>query len=148
MISQKNKSILISKLDKLSPDVMPLWGKMNVQQMLAHMNDAFKIALGMKDATDISNFFTNKVMFPVAVYLVPSWPKGSGTAKELNQEQAGTKPRDFYTELEFLKKMIDVFNEREESKIKGHPMFGKITKQQWADLLVKHLNHHLRQFGQ
>ena len=43
--------------------------------------------------------------------------------------------------------MIDVFNEREEAKLKAHPMFGQLTKQQWRDLLVKHLDHHLKQFG-
>ena len=115
--------------------------------MLAHMNDAFRISMGMKPAVDVSNFFARNVTFPVAVYVLPFWPKGETTANELDQERAGTTPRDFYTELEFLLKMIDVFNEREQSKFKPHPMFGQLTKQQWRDLLVKHLNHHLKQFG-
>jgi hypothetical protein len=65
----------------------------------------------------------------------------------LDQHQQGSTARDFYTELEFLLKMMDVFNEREETKFKPHPMFGNLSKKQWRDLLVKHLNHHLRQFG-
>jgi len=28
-----------------------------------------------------------------------------------------------------------------------HPFFGKLTPQQWAILMYKHLDHHLRQFG-
>jgi hypothetical protein len=72
---------------------------------------------------------------------------GRKTTAELDQSQKGTKARDFYTEMEFLKKMMDIFQEREESKIHPHPMFGKLTKKQWADLLKKHFDHHLRQFG-
>lgn len=141
------KENFVSRLDKLTPQIKGRWGKMNVEQMLAHMNDAFRISLGMKDAIDKSNFYSRNIMFPAAVYLLPAWPKGEATAPELDQQRQGSKPRDFYTEAEFLKKMLDVFNEREPSKFKPHPMFGKLTKKQWRDLLVKHLNHHLRQFG-
>ena len=134
-------------MDKLAASTKPVWGRMRVEQMLAHMNDAFRISLGMKQAEDKSNFITNRIVFPVAVYVLPGFPKNAGTAKELNQEKMGTAPRDFYTEHEYLKKMMDVFNEREGEKLKPHPMFGKLSKQQWRDLLVKHLDHHLKQFG-
>ena len=141
------KAAVNQRLDKLTPDTKAKWGKMNVAQMLAHMNDAFKIALGMKPSEVKSSFYKHNIMFPVAVYVLPFWPKGEATAPELNQQELGTPARDFYTELEFLLKMIDVFNEREERKLKPHPMFGNLTKKQWHDLLVKHLNHHLTQFG-
>ena len=141
------KQVLNERLNNLTPDTKGLWGKMDVTQMLTHMNDAFRISLGMKAALDRSTFFSRNITFPVAIYVLPFWPKGEATAAELDQQQEGSKPRDFYTELEFLLKMIDVFNEREGIKLKPHPMFGKLTKQQWRNLLVKHLNHHLRQFG-
>ena len=73
--------------------------------------------------------------------------QNAATASELNQLKDGSKPRDFYTEAAFAEKMIDIFNEREESKLKPHPMFGKLSKKQWSDLLVKHFDHHLKQFG-
>lgn len=141
------KEGLIVRINKLTPHTERRWGKMDVTQMLTHMNDAFRIALGMKPAVDTSNFFTHYITFPVAVYVLPFWPKGEATADELDQQKAGSKPRDFYTELEFLLKMIDVFNERESTKLKPHPMFGNLSKKQWKDLLIKHLNHHLNQFG-
>lgn len=136
-----------SRLNKLTPETKAQWGSMNVTQMLTHMNDAFRISLGMKESKDISNFFWNKILFPVLVYGLKWFPKGSESPKEINPNIGGSKPRDFYTELEFLKKMIDVFNEREEGKLKPHPLFGKLTKEQWKDLFIVHLNHHLKQFG-
>ncbi len=141
------KAAVNQRLDRLTPETKARWGKMNVAQMLAHMNDAFKIALGMKPTVVKSSFYKHNIMFPVAVYVLPFWPKDEATAPELNQLELGTPARDFYTELEFLLKMIDVFNEREEKKLKPHPMFGDLSKKQWHDLLVKHLNHHLTQFG-
>ncbi|MBS1617975.1 MAG: DUF1569 domain-containing protein [Bacteroidetes bacterium] len=146
-LTTEGKKQIQDRLEKLTPDTAARWGTMTVNQMLAHMNDAHKIALGMKPAADKSNFYTSKIMFPVAVYLMPSWPKGEKTAPELDQKQEGTKAKDFYTELEFLYKMMDIFAEREESKLHPHPMFGKLSKKQWSDLLYKHFDHHLRQFG-
>jgi len=135
------------RLDKLGPDTKAQWGSMSVTQMLTHMNDAFRLSLGMKEAKDKSNFFWNKILFPVVIYGLGFFPKNSDAPIEINQKIEGSKPRDFYTELEFLKKMIDVFNEREEEKLKPHPLFGKLDKKQWRDLLVIHFNHHLKQFG-
>ncbi len=146
-LTTEGRKQIQDRLEKLTPDTAARWGTMTVNQMLAHMNDAHKIALGMKPAADKSNFYTSKIMFPVAVYLMPSWPKGEKTAPELDQKQEGTKAKDFYTELEFLYKMMDIFGEREESKLHPHPMFGKLSKKQWSDLLYKHFDHHLRQFG-
>jgi len=141
------KLSIISRLDSLAENTHHHWGVLSVNEMLAHMNDAFKISLGMKPVLDKSNFYTHYLMFHVAVYLLPKWPHGESTAPELNQREEGTKAKDFYTEIEFLKKMMDVFEEREEAKFHPHPMFGKLNKKQWADLLTKHLDHHLRQFG-
>jgi len=136
-----------ARLDNLTPESKPLWGRMSVNQMLTHMNDAFKVALGMKPAKDISNVFWNKVLFPVLVNGLAWFPKGSAAPIEIRQGGQGSNPRDFYTELEFLKKMMDVFNEREGAKLQGHPLFGKLSKKQWRDLMVVHLDHHLKQFG-
>ena len=147
ILTKEGKEEILSRLDKLTEDTPARWGSMKVNQMLAHMNDAMKISLGMKSSIDTSSFYSHYIMLPVGVYILPFWPKGEATAPELNQKENGTKARDFYTELEFAKKMLDIFEEREESKFHPHPMFGKLSKKQWADLLKKHFQHHLRQFG-
>lgn len=139
--------LLSERLNMLQPNSQPKWGSMSVTQMLTHLNDAFKVCLGMKEASDRSNFIWNKVLFPILVYGVAGFPKNAKAPAEISQQVAGSKPRDFYTELEFLKKMMDVFNEREENKLKPHPLFGLLNKQQWKDLMKVHLNHHLKQFG-
>jgi len=147
ILTPTGKKEILSRLDRLTENSPRKWGKMKVNEMLAHMNDAIKISLGMKPAIDKSNFFSRNVTFNVGVYVLPVWPHGERTAPELDQQVQGSKARDFYTEQEFVKKMLDIFEEREESKIHPHPMFGQLSKKQWADLLYKHFQHHLRQFG-
>lgn len=141
------KQQLINRIDKLTPDSKALWGTMEVNQMLAHLNDAVKIALGMKPSVNKGNFITNKIVFPIMTYVFTNWPKNLPTAPEMAQQYKGTPAKDFYTEREFLKKMIDIFEEREAEKIKEHPLFGKLSKEEWGHLLVVHFNHHLKQFG-
>ena len=126
--TEKTKLEVEARLNQLTPETKAKWGSMNVTQMLTHMNDAFRISLGMKETKDKSNFFWNKILFPVVIYGLGFFPKNSDAPVELNQNMAGTKPRDFYTELEFLKKMLDVFNEREDEKIKPHPLFNLPNK--------------------
>ena len=147
ILTKEGKKEVLDRLDKLTETSPRKWGSMKVNEMLAHMNDALKISLGMKPTIVKSNFYNRHILFPIGVYLVPFWPKGEATAPELDQKVLGTKARDFYTEMEFAKKMIDIFEEREGSKLHPHPLFGKLSKKQWADLLKRHFDHHLRQFG-
>jgi Protein of unknown function (DUF1569) len=147
ILQAEGKEEILRRLDQLTENSQAQWGSMRVNEMLAHMNDAIKIALGMKPAANTSNFYTHHIMFNAAVYILPRWPNGEATAPELNQREKGTKAKDFYTEVEFTKKMLDIFSEREASKLHPHPMFGALSKKQWADLLYKHFQHHLRQFG-
>ncbi len=146
-MKQSKFAKIATRLVSLHENQAAQWGKMNVSQMLAHLHDVLRIALGMKTAVDTSSFYTHYIMFPVATYLLPAWPKGEKTAPELDQYNQGTPPKDFYTELGTVLKLLEVFEEREESKIKPHPMFGPLSKKQWQDLINKHFDHHLKQFG-
>ena len=48
--------------------------------------------------------------------------------------------------------LLDTFSTIVELREKGfkaekHPFFGKMTKEEWARITFKHLDHHLRQFN-
>jgi len=57
--------------------------------------------------------------------------------------------RDFGKERQRLSGLIDKFAAGGAAGCTKHPhtFFGKLTPQQWAILMYKHLDHHLRQFG-
>lgn len=140
-------AIIQQRMQKLDENSCALWGKMKVNEMLAHLNDSFRITFGMKSYDDKSNFFRNKLVFPVVVYWLKNWPAGLPAPKEIRQQHGGTPAKDFYTEYAYFCKMLEVFQEREETKLQAHPLFGKLSKKQWADLYSRHIDHHLKQFG-
>ena len=43
MFNPQGKASMVSRLNALTPTSKPLWGKMNVGQMLAHCNVAYEI---------------------------------------------------------------------------------------------------------
>ena len=85
---------IISRINRLSPDSKPAWGKMNVNQMLCHCADGVKMATGELQVEDKSNFATRVFLKPLVLYVL-SIPKGVPTAKKLDQMQGGTSPVDF-----------------------------------------------------
>jgi hypothetical protein len=56
---------------------------------------------------------------------------------------------DFETEKKSLIEAIEVFYEKGIKKelADKHPFFGKMSIEEWDRLHVRHLNHHLSQFG-
>ena len=60
-----------------------------------------------------------------------------------------TDQRDIFLERERLSLLIDRFvnGGRAGCSKHPHPFFGTLTPDEWAILMYKHLDHHLRQFG-
>ena len=57
--------------------------------------------------------------------------------------------RDFNKEKERLIGVISNFSAvgTEAMNNRKHPFFGKLTATEWSTSMLKHLDHHLRQFG-
>jgi hypothetical protein len=57
--------------------------------------------------------------------------------------------RNLETERERLYVMIDRFAAAGPRGCTTHPhsFFGRLTPEEWATLMYKHVDHHLRQFG-
>ena len=136
------KQELIDRLNKLTIDSKPLWGKMNVAQMLAHLQMPIGVALGIHKikANPIMRFFGSMIAsklwddkpYKRSLPTAPSFR--IITEKDFEKEKAGA--------IEMIRK----FNEQD--IIQGpHPVFGKMTREQWGKANWKHVDHHLQQFG-
>ena len=71
--------------------------------------------------------------------------KNSPTAKSL----VVADERDMAKERDRLLGLIDKFAAGGAAACTKHPhsFFGRMTPEEWAILMYKHLDHHLRQFG-
>jgi len=145
MFEKSTYTEISSRLETLSPESKPVWGKMNVAQMMAHASAALEIATGQKT---IKQSLLGKIIGPFAKAGYVSekpFSKGSPTANEFIIKDE----RNFSAEKERLAKLITAFHEGGHEKCTTHPhgFFGFLTTDEWSKTQYKHLDHHFRQFG-
>ena len=135
-----------ARIAQLRPDSQRLWGKMNAPQAVAHCAAGLELALGERTPP---RMLMGRIIGPLVKPMVfrndEPLRRNSPTAEGL----AIQDERNLATERERLYVMIDRFALAGPEGCTGHPhsFFGRLTPQQWAILMYKHLDHHLRQFG-
>lgn len=140
------KANLIERLNKLTGNEKPLWGKMNVNQMVSHLVQAGDMPF-TDSMPDRSSFFSRTIIKPLVLYVLPM-PKEVKTPPDMNQQENGRKPQDFNADRSLV---IDSINKIAalpvDQDCKYHPFFGKMSAKEWAVIACKHIDHHLKQFG-
>jgi len=134
---------IVARIRALTPDTRARWGRMNASRMLAHISDQIRMALGDIAARRGSGFLSVPPINRLMIYVVP-WPKGARGP----QEAFTTAPESWGSDLQQLLVLVDRLREKRHHQLwPEHPMFGKLSGDDWAALSYKHLNHHLTQFG-
>jgi hypothetical protein len=134
------------RMAQLRLDSEPLWGRMNAPQALAHCSAAVEWAVGDRIPP---RMYLGRIMGRIVKPMVfgndEPMRRNSPTAKDLVVQDE----RDLGTERERLRGLIDRFAAAGPNGCTTHPhsFFGRLTPEEWATLLYKHLDHHLRQFG-
>lgn len=133
------------RINKLSPQSLPLWGKMNVAQMFTHCQRIFNVPLSDKKTPRLLLGMLIGWAFKSKLYDETSWQKSSPTSPAFKV----TDSREFEKEKEGLLQLVDNFYKAGPTGINKfpHPFFGKFSPEQWGKGMYKHLNHHLEQFG-
>jgi Protein of unknown function (DUF1569) len=137
------KQEIISRIEKLTPASVPLWGKMNVSQMLAHLELPVGVALG---SHKLRRTLMGRIFGPmVKSMLYNEKPFKRSMPTDPSFVTFGQE-KDFYKEKQVLLDMVGNFSETSMVD-EPHPFFGPLTKEQWSKGMYKHIDHHLRQFG-
>lgn len=137
---------LISRVNQLKPESPSLWGKMTVDQMLAHCCVAYEMA------------FTNKhpKPNPVMRFLLKAFVKNGVVNEVPYKRNIRTAPvfiitgrKNFEEEKDRLIKYLGhtITLGRDHFEGKESLSFGPMTAEEWNNLFYKHLDHHLSQFG-
>jgi hypothetical protein len=137
------KQEIIDRINRLTPVSKALWGKMNVSQMLAHLQLPIAIAFGTHQPKGSLLLRLIGPLFKSKLWDEKPYSKSLPTDPTFIMTGAD---KDFEKEKNTLLEMVNRFSE---STIAGerHPVFGKFTKENWSKATWKHLDHHLRQFG-
>ncbi|MEC0201243.1 DUF1569 domain-containing protein [Paenibacillus lautus] len=145
MYNHLDMTQILNRIDTLSSQSQPLWGKMDVAQMLSHCSAFQDIAMGITNPPrGWLGILVGKFAKPV-FYNEKPLPRNMSTIPDI----LIVDPREFETEKEQLKEKIIAFQKNGPERCTTHPhsFFGKLTSEQWGRGLYKHLDHHLKQFG-
>lgn len=136
-----------SRLNNLEPQTERRWGKMTAAQMLAHCSLSMQWAVGevVPERGTLPVRLVGRLVKPMVFRNEDPLRKNSPTAKSLIVVDL----RDLSKERSRLSALIDRFAVGGTAACtkNPHPFFGTLTPEQWAVLMYKHLDHHLRQFG-
>jgi hypothetical protein len=119
---------------------------MNAAQALAHCSFGIAMAIGEIHPRRVP---IGRVLGPLIKPFVfkddAPMRRNSPTAKELVVQDN----RDLQLEQARLAGYVNYFVAKGPGRCTSHhhPFFGPLTPDQWAILMYKHLDHHLRQFG-
>jgi hypothetical protein len=135
---------LVDRLGHLTGDAKPLWGRMNAPQMLAHVNDALRMAIGDLPVKARKGPLRYPPLRELVVYVLP-FPKGVPTAREL---LARVDRAQFGEEAAAFPGLLERFADRApDAPMPEHPAFGVMSRRAWGVLACRHVDHHFRQFG-
>lgn len=138
---------IINRIDLLTVDSKPKWGKMDVARMLAHCNVTYTTTFSPEEFKK-PNFLMK--------FMLKSFVKKTVVGEKMYKPNGPTSPifiianeRDFEKEKALLIANIQKVQSLGANYFEGKEnfSFGLMTAEEWNNMFYKHLDHHLRQFG-
>lgn len=135
----------IGRLEKITADQQPLWGKMNPAQMMSHCSATMIVA---RDQREIKRMFLSYILGSLIkkeFYNDNPVKKNNPTHKTFIRTNDAELEKERAELIEHLRAFQA--GGPEKCTAKPHAFFGNLTKEQWGMGMYKHLDHHLQQFG-
>jgi hypothetical protein len=139
---------ILERLQHVRVDSTRRWGRMSAHQMICHLADASRMAIGLKAVRPTGRLIHRTIVKPIALYVPVTWRTGILTNPEIDQECDGAKPVDFPADVKELESLVEVIaSQPERLDRRVHPVFGRMSRAAWLRWAYLHMDHHLRQFG-
>lgn len=137
---------ITERINRLSNESRPEWGKMDAGQMCAHCADALEVMNGERELGPtplVARIFKGAIR--KAVVGDKPFRKNSPTHPDYLERE----PRDLDEHRRRLIEVVGRFVEEDEetAAAREHPAFGQMTREERGWSMYKHLDHHLSQFG-
>ena len=136
---------ILDRIGKLNPSLKPRWGKMKVEQMLAHLYLALQVNFGKIELKrGLLGIFFRGISRRILLGEKP-FPKHLPTDKKLLAKEVS----GFLAEKQKVENTVKMYIEKGPEGLSKNPhnILGKISPEESAYISYKHLDHHLRQFG-
>lgn len=137
---------IIERINKLPAAAQPNWGTMSVAQMLAHCNVTYEMIYdNIHKKPNAFLKFILKFMVKNKVVGETSYKRNSRTAPQFiikETKDVNVEKQRLVDYLNKTQQLGEAYFDNKESH-----SFGSLNKTEWNNMLYKHLNHHLTQFG-
>jgi hypothetical protein len=143
LLNQTDRQEIISRVHTLSPDSKGQWGKMDVGQMLAHLQKPLELALLNPKPPRV---LLGRILGPMAkpsVFGPKPYKRDGYTPPPFKITDA----QEFEPNKKKLLDLIDRYPKEMPNVSLAHPFFGPMPLEQWSEGAYKHLDYHLGQFG-
>jgi hypothetical protein len=138
---------IVRRLRSVRPESVARWGRMSAHQMVCHVADAMRMALGERPVRAATGLRQRTLLKWTVLYLPLPWPAGIVTRPEIDQEAGGTKPADFAGDVAQAEALLELVVMPRRTTWPAHPIFGPMSHEAWLRWAYLHTDHHLRQFG-
>lgn len=143
LLSDADRAQIVARLRRVTPDRVPLWGTFTAPRMLCHVTDQLRIATGIIIGRHRDTLMRRTLSKWLVVYSSMQAPPGK---VQTVPEMLSTAPTGWDADMATCIRLI---NEVGRGRANGrHPAFGPLTGPEWGRIAWKHLDHHLRQFGE
>jgi hypothetical protein len=148
LANEQDRDEIVRRIQLIGPSNRRRWGTMSVGQMICHLSDAFRVALGDRAAKPVKNRYNGAPMKWLGLWLPLPWPHGVSTVPECDANLGGTRPADFDSDKGDLLALLERFAAQPTTVAQhAHPFFGQMTEKEWMRWGYLHPDHHLRQFS-
>jgi hypothetical protein len=143
-----DKAEIVRRLRALRPENVRRWGRMSAHQMVCHLADSFRLMLGEKPVRAVGSVLHRTIVKWIALYVPLPWMHGIRTRPEIDQQCGGTSPVDFAADLAQLEALLErITSDTSHPERPAHPLFGRLSEDEWLRWGYLHMDHHFRQFG-
>lgn len=134
------------RIARLGPNNQRQWGKMNAAQAMAHCAAGMEWAVGDKVEP---RMFLGRIFGSMAKAAVLKDEKPMGKNAPTAKSLVIKGDCDLGKECARLSALVERFASAgpQGCTKNPHAFFGQLTAEEWAQLMYKHVDHHLRQFG-
>ncbi|GGG54045.1 DUF1569 domain-containing protein [Epilithonimonas arachidiradicis] len=147
IFDQADTSHFIKRINALTEDSFPKWGVMSVDKMLAHCNVTYELIYEQekhKKPNRLIKWVLTKFVKPKVVNETP-YKHNSPTAAMFVITDNKSFEEEKKRIIGFIQKTQQLGADAFEGKESFN--FGKLTATEWNNMMSKHLDHHLTQFG-
>ena len=143
LLDPADRDAILRRLRRLTPGSKPNWGTLTAPRLLCHLADQLRVAVGDLPVTHRDSLFSRTLLKWLVVHTTFQAPPGK---VKTEPEMLTSTPTSWRADLEACEALIGRVCTTPTTAF--HPTFGPLSHEEWGRLCWKHLDHHLRQFGE